>query len=189
MSYLLEGCGGSACVLVLSVPPANDPVQCQDGGICGILVGSWIRDFGDFIYHFVYGFRWDEDFCRHAFMTHFPLYPESKVLKSIIEVSNFCLFQRKIQLEVLLEETVYFIAQYLSLDFRSITNYYESSRAGESHPHALTDPDMNVAAHPALIVQPPPDAASASAQRAPGHGGQSAGSSARSAGDAAAGVY
>src|SRR5918992_322362 len=65
----------------------------------------------------------------------------------------------------------------------------ESSRAGESHPHALTDPDMNVAAHPALIVQPPPDAASASAQRAPGYGGQSAGSSARSAGDAAAGVY
>jgi hypothetical protein len=72
--------------------------------------------------------------------------------------------------------------------FFRVAGHYKSSRAGESHPHALTDPDMNVAAHPALIVQPPPDAASASARRAPGRGGQPAGSSARSAGDAAAGV-
>ena len=28
----------------------------------------------------------------------------------------------------------------------------ESSRPGESHPQALTDPDMNVSAHPALTV-------------------------------------
>jgi len=30
----------------------------------------------------------------------------------------------------------------------------ESSRPGESHPQALTDPDVNVSAHPALTVQP-----------------------------------
>ena len=30
----------------------------------------------------------------------------------------------------------------------------ESSRPGESHPQALTEPDVSVAAHPALIVQP-----------------------------------
>src|ERR1019366_3794792 len=41
-----------------------------------------------------------------------------------------------------------------------------SSRPGEFHPQALTDPDMNVSAHPALIVQPPLDAAIASEQRA-----------------------
>jgi hypothetical protein len=67
----------------------------------------------------------------------------------------------------------------------SIHQNHESSRAGESHPHALTDPDGNVSAHPALIVQPPPDAVSASVQRAQGRGGQSAESSAPSAGDAA----
>src|ERR1039458_8602282 len=42
----------------------------------------------------------------------------------------------------------------------------KSSRPGEFHPQALTDPDMNVSAHPALIVQPPLDAAIASEQRA-----------------------
>jgi hypothetical protein len=30
----------------------------------------------------------------------------------------------------------------------------ESSSAGEFHPHALTEPDVNLSAHPALIVQP-----------------------------------
>ena len=30
----------------------------------------------------------------------------------------------------------------------------ESSSAGESHPHALTEPDVNLSAHPAPIVQP-----------------------------------
>ena len=29
-----------------------------------------------------------------------------------------------------------------------------SSSAGEFHPHALTEPDVNLSAHPALIVQP-----------------------------------
>jgi hypothetical protein len=31
----------------------------------------------------------------------------------------------------------------------------ESSSAGESLPHALTEPDVNLSAHPAPIVQPP----------------------------------
>ena len=44
----------------------------------------------------------------------------------------------------------------------------QSSRPGESHPQALTEPDMNVSAHPALTVQPLLDATSASGQRAPG---------------------
>ena len=30
----------------------------------------------------------------------------------------------------------------------------KSSSAGEFHPHALTEPDVNLSAHPALIVQP-----------------------------------
>jgi len=30
----------------------------------------------------------------------------------------------------------------------------ESSRAGESHPHSLTEPYVNVSAHTALITQP-----------------------------------
>jgi hypothetical protein len=32
--------------------------------------------------------------------------------------------------------------------------HWRSSRAGESHPHALTEPDVNLAAHPALLVPP-----------------------------------
>ncbi len=32
---------------------------------------------------------------------------------------------------------------------------HESSSPGESHPQALTEPDVNVSVHPALIVQPP----------------------------------
>jgi len=31
----------------------------------------------------------------------------------------------------------------------------KSSRPGESHPQALTDPDVSLSTHPALIVQPP----------------------------------
>jgi hypothetical protein len=30
----------------------------------------------------------------------------------------------------------------------------ESSSAGEFHPHALTEPDMKLALHPALTIQP-----------------------------------
>jgi len=30
----------------------------------------------------------------------------------------------------------------------------ESSSAGESHPHALPEPDVNLSIHPALIAQP-----------------------------------
>ena len=41
--------------------------------------------------------------------------------------------------------------------FMAIRDRYisaESSSAGESHPHALTEPDVNLSAHPAPIVQP-----------------------------------
>ena len=34
------------------------------------------------------------------------------------------------------------------------TSTVESSSAGESHPHALPEPDVNLSIHPALIVQP-----------------------------------
>jgi hypothetical protein len=44
----------------------------------------------------------------------------------------------------------------------------KSSSPGESHPQALTDPDLNVSAHPALIVQSPHDATSANEQTAVG---------------------
>ena len=30
------------------------------------------------------------------------------------------------------------------------------SSAGESHPHALSEPDVNLSAHPAPIMEPPP---------------------------------
>jgi len=40
--------------------------------------------------------------------------------------------------------------------FRQLNTFdsAESSSAGEFHPHALTDPDVTVSRHPALIVQP-----------------------------------
>jgi len=36
----------------------------------------------------------------------------------------------------------------------TIRRFNESSSAGEFHPQALTDPDVNLSIHPALIVQP-----------------------------------
>ena len=42
----------------------------------------------------------------------------------------------------------------------------KSSRPGESHPQALTEPDVSVAAHPALIVQPLRREAQANGRRA-----------------------
>src|SRR6266704_883467 len=41
----------------------------------------------------------------------------------------------------------------------------ESSSARESHPRALSDPDVNLSAHPAPIVQPQAVPPSANAQR------------------------
>ena len=35
-----------------------------------------------------------------------------------------------------------------------ISNSIQSSSVGESHPHALPDPDVNLSAHPAPIDQP-----------------------------------
>ena len=70
----------------------------------------------------------------------------------------------------------------------SLVKEIESSRPGESHPQALTEPDMNVSAHPALTVQPLLDATSASGQRAPGRRPRWPVSGAPSAGDAAASV-
>ena len=37
---------------------------------------------------------------------------------------------------------------------RTFRDEYWSSSAGESHPHALTEPDVNLSIHPALIAQP-----------------------------------
>jgi amidase len=54
----------------------------------------------------------------------------------------------------------------------------ESSRPGELHPWALTDPDVSVSAHPALIVQPSSRATRASGQRGPDRARKSCGSSA-----------
>src|SRR5215510_2155966 len=50
----------------------------------------------------------------------------------------------------------------------------KSSSAGESHPRALSEPDVNLAAHPAPIVQPQAVPPSASAQRGAAAVGQSA---------------
>ncbi len=40
------------------------------------------------------------------------------------------------------------------VDLPAVDLQEQSSRAGESHPHALTDPDVNLSIHPALIAQP-----------------------------------
>src|SRR5262245_59990985 len=63
-----------------------------------------------------------------------------------------------------------------------------SSRPGESHPQAPTDPDVNVSAHPAPTVQPLPDGAIPSAQTTLGFGRQPAVPTVLSAADAASGV-
>jgi hypothetical protein len=42
----------------------------------------------------------------------------------------------------------------LCCGFKLSAKSVESSRAGESHPHPLTEPDVNLSAHPAPIVQP-----------------------------------
>src|SRR5450755_3727845 len=70
----------------------------------------------------------------------------------------------------------------------SLAMHHRSSRPVESHPQALTDPDVNVSAHPALIVQPPLDSAIASEQRARDRARQPCESSAQLAGDAALSV-
>ena len=49
-----------------------------------------------------------------------------------------------------------------------------SSGAGEFHPHALTEPDVNLSVHPALIVQPPVPSPSASVQNVVARGAPSA---------------
>src|SRR5919197_2865916 len=58
-------------------------------------------------------------------------------------------------------------------DLFRVSCYDESSSAGESHPHALTDPDVNLSAHPAPIVQPQAVPPSANAQRGAAAVGQS----------------
>jgi len=63
-----------------------------------------------------------------------------------------------------------------------------SGRPGESHPQALTDPGVNVSAHPALIVQPSHGATGASGQRAPGRAKQLCVPIARPCADVATGV-
>jgi hypothetical protein len=35
-----------------------------------------------------------------------------------------------------------------------LASFSAQSSAGEFHPHALTEPDVNLSIHPALIVQP-----------------------------------
>src|SRR5215471_17737578 len=58
-------------------------------------------------------------------------------------------------------------------DLFRVSCYDESSSARESHPRALSDPDVNLAAHPAPIVQPQAVPPSASAQRGAAVVGQS----------------
>ncbi len=42
----------------------------------------------------------------------------------------------------------------LAKNFASAAGCKKSSSVGESHPHALPDPDVNLSAHPAPIDQP-----------------------------------
>src|SRR5215475_4929827 len=60
-----------------------------------------------------------------------------------------------------------------------------SSRPGELHPQALTDPDVSVFTHPALIVQPSPRATRTSGQRGSDRARKSCGSSPPPAADVA----
>ena len=52
-------------------------------------------------------------------------------------------------------------------------SHHWSSSAGEFHPYALTDPDMIVSHHPALIDQPQVSSPSASERTAPARDAQS----------------
>jgi hypothetical protein len=63
----------------------------------------------------------------------------------------------------------------------------QSSHAGESHPRVLTELNVNVSAHPALAIEPPTDAATASEQTGLCHGLPSPQSSVPPASDAASG--
>jgi len=85
-------------------------------------------------------------------------------------------------------ETLRYDILHLLCVFPVVEAEYGSSRPGESHPHALTDPDMNVSAHPALTVQSVPDAAAANEQRALDRARQPRVSNARLVGDAFSGV-
>ena len=72
----------------------------------------------------------------------------------------------------------------ISLHF-GFAMYQSSSRPGEFHPQALTDPDVSVSTHPALIVQPPRRAAQANGRRALDPARKSCGSSRPPVGDVA----
>jgi hypothetical protein len=54
----------------------------------------------------------------------------------------------------------------------TLTATDKSSSAGELHPHALTEPDVNLAAHPALIVQSQDECQYATTRTAAVHGVQ-----------------
>ena len=58
--------------------------------------------------------------------------------------AQFTLGQKEVQMETLYQA---------GLSLGAPLQIEESSSPGESHPQALTEPDVNLSAHPALIVQ------------------------------------
>jgi hypothetical protein len=88
----------------------------------------------------------------------------SEKVTSVLNVRYSGLLFRKFQssfLEKIRDEWFDFLFQHLFRDARDD----ESSSAGESHPRALSDPDVNLSAHPAPIAQPQAVPPSANAQR------------------------
>jgi len=68
-------------------------------------------------------------------------------------MGDFCLLHGEYQLELWRQILIEFLSQCLCLCFPSVTKDHEVSRPGESHPQALSEPDVNVSAHPAPITQ------------------------------------
>src|SRR5262249_25705469 len=82
-------------------------------------------------------------------------------VKPIVDVRDLRLLQREGQSELRRQELVEFLTQGLGLSLGAVAEDHESSSPGEFHPQALTDPDVRLAPHPALMIQSPVESRSA----------------------------
>jgi hypothetical protein len=119
---------------------------------------------------------------RRPFARPPPVEEEAQKLEGALRLSSpGCLFGEGDQPRFLLMETQPIFGEPLSQRTentlripRVLAPDHRSSSARESHPRALSDPDVNLAAHPAPIVQPQAVPPSANAQRGAAAVGQSA---------------
>jgi hypothetical protein len=77
-----------------------------------------------------------------------------KKIKTVIYVGKERLFFGQIEVEFCLEEVSNFLLGLLYSGNAVIAEHDEVSGPREFHPRALSEPDMNLSAHPAPIIQP-----------------------------------